>query len=312
MVLVPVRDIGIRPDMMASEIIEEMKESGGFQSVNLARAEEILVEMIQDADATRFLSFTANVVATGLRGILRDLIRNGLFDVVITTSGSLDHDLNRCWGDYYHGSFLMDDTELRDKGTGRLGNVLVPMKHFNTLEERTQLALEELHSTKKTWGVRELLVELGRRLGDDTSFLRAAADSGTAVYVPGVVDGAVGNQLWLFRERRPDFTVDILADQRELSDLIFKAKRTGALVLGGGISKHHTIAWNMFKGGLDYAVYITTAMEYDGSLSGARTREAISWSKLDREASHVTVMSEVSLILPLLASSVLRKIAGRT
>ncbi len=38
--------------------------------------------------------------------------------------------------------------------------------------------------------------------------------------------------------------------------------------MGGGLSKHHTLWWNQYRGGLDYAVYITTASEWDGSLSG--------------------------------------------
>jgi len=52
-------------------------------------------------------------------------------------------------------------------------------------------------------------------------------------------------------------------------------------VIGGGISKHHVILGPVQRS-LDYAVYLTTAQEYDGSLSGARTREAISWGRLGR------------------------------
>ena len=60
-------------------------------------------------------------------------------------------------------------------------------------------------------------------------------------------------------------------------------------MVGGGISKHHVIWWNQYRGGLDSAVYITTAPEHDGSLSGARLREAISWGKMRPEAPHVCV-----------------------
>ena len=83
--------------------------------------------------------------------------------------------------------------------------------------------------------------------------------------MPGPMDGAVGSQIWLFANRRSDFRVDVIKDEKRLADIVFDAKKTGALVIGGGISKHHTIWWNMFKGGLDYACYITTAVEYDGS-----------------------------------------------
>ncbi|MEM4141489.1 MAG: deoxyhypusine synthase family protein, partial [Thermoplasmata archaeon] len=82
-------------------------------------------------------------------------------------------------------------------------------------------------------------------------------------------------------------------------------KKTGALMIGGGISKHHTIWWNQFKGGLDYAIYITTAVEYDGSLSGARTREAISWGKIKQKAKHITVEGDATVLLPIIVSMIL-------
>ncbi len=94
--------------------------------------------------------------------------------------------------------------------------------------------------------------------------------------------------------------VDNFRDESLLSDIVFDSKCTGALVLGGGVSKHHLIWWNQFRGGLDYAVYITTAVEYDGSLSGARVREAISWGKVRGEARRVTVEGDASVLVPLL------------
>ena len=56
-------------------------------------------------------------------------------------------------------------------------------------------------------------------------------------------------------------------------------------MVGGGISKHHTFWWNQFRGGLDYAVYITTGPEWDGSLSGAPVEEGISWGKVTTKGS---------------------------
>ena len=73
-------------------------------------------------------------------------------------------------------------------------------------------------------------------------------------------------------------------------------------MIGGGISKHHVIWWNQYRNGLDKAVYITTAVEYDGSLSGARLREAISWGKLKASAEEIVVEGEASLLLPLLGA----------
>ena len=81
-------------------------------------------------------------------------------------------------------------------------------------------------------------------------------------------------------------------------------------MIGGGISKHHTIWWNQFKGGLNYALFITTATQYDGSLSGARLKEAVSWGKIDKKAEYVTVDGDATIILPVLLSALYERLDG--
>jgi len=125
--------------------------------------------------------------------------------------------------------------------------------------------------------------------------------------VPGITDGAVGYQIWQFSQDH-DFKINVLRDEQFLSDLIWNAKKSGALIIGGGISKHHTIWWNQFKNGLDYAVYITTAVEFDGSLSGARTREAISWGKINEKAKHVTIEGDATVYLPMVYAALLERL----
>jgi deoxyhypusine synthase len=100
----------------------------------------------------------------------------------------------------------------------------------------------------------------------------------------------------------------LLKDEGELSEVIFTAEKTGALIVGGGISKHHTIWWNQFKDGLDYVVYVSTADEWDGSLSGARPREAVSWGKINEKAKRVMLEGDASLILPVMMSSLVARL----
>jgi deoxyhypusine synthase len=79
-------------------------------------------------------------------------------------------------------------------------------------------------------------------------------------------------------------------------------------LIGGGISKHHTLWWNQFKDGLDYAVYVSTAVEWDGSLSGARPREAVSWGKISEKAHKAMVEGDASLILPIMVSALIERL----
>ena len=128
---------------------------------------------------------------------------------------------------------------------------------------------------------------------------RRAHERDVPVFVPGPTDGAVGSQVWLHSQKRRGIGFDLIADEQALSDLVYGATELGAVMLGGGISKHHAIWWSQFRDGLDHAVYITTAQEYDGSLSGARLEEAISWGKLKETARFVNIEGDATLILPL-------------
>jgi deoxyhypusine synthase len=151
----------------------------------------------------------------------------------------------------------------------------------------------------------ELASTLGSTIEDDKSILRSAYKNSIPIIIPGITDGAVGSQLWIFSEQHRDFSIDVLEDERILSRLTFenKYKKSGALIIGGGISKHHTLWWTQFRGGLDYAIYLTTAPEFDGSLSGALTREAISWGKIAPTAKQVNLYGDATLILPFLVSA---------
>jgi len=304
----PIQDISITEGLPIEKIFEKMSKSGGFESRNLADGLSVLTEMISDDKCINFLSFIGAIISTGLRGIIKDMIKNKWFNVVITTCGALDHDIARHFSNYNEGSFTLDDAKLADQNIHRLGNVLVPMQSYGPLiEEKMQLFLEEEYNK----GTREMSTEdickmIGSHLGED-SFLYWASKNDIKVIVPGIVDGAVGSQIWMFTQKHADFKLNITKDADTLSGIIFKAKKSGALMLGGGISKHHTLWWNQYREGLDYAVYITTAQEFDGSLSGALVREAISWGKVAQNAKQTTIHAEITTVLPFLYSALLSK-----
>ncbi len=305
--LKPITDIELDDSTKVKELTAQMLASGGFTAKKLGLACEITRKMLQDKQCVIFLSFPACIVSTGTRGVIRKLVEEKLVDVIITTCGTLDHDLARVWRKYYHGDFLMDDADLHRKGINRLGNILIPNESYGiVLEQKMQPILEDIYKHgKKSLSSRELAREFGERIDDKKSILHWAAKNDIPIYVPGITDGAFGSQLWLFKQQHSDFNVDVLKDEQDLSDLVFTAKKSGAIMIGGGISKHHVIWWNQFRGGLEYAVYLTTAEEWDGSLSGARLREAVSWGKVKESAQYITVEGDATITLPMLASSIL-------
>jgi len=299
--------------LTADKIIKQMYEGGGFTAKKVADGVDILETMENQKDCIKFLSFPADIIATGTRGIIKDIVKHKLADVIITTCGTLDHDLARLWKEYYHGKFEADDTELREKGINRLGNIFVPNESYGIiLEEKMQKVMDEIYGNKETeLGTSEIIRGFGKAIENeknaDESIVYWAYKNNIPVFVPGITDGAFGFQLFMFWQNHKNFRVNLFKDEKALADIIFTAKNTGALMLGGGISKHHTIWWNQFRDGLNFAVFITTAVESDGSLSGARTREAISWGKINEKAKHITIEGDVTVLLPLMADALFER-----
>ena len=304
-----IEDIDVNQIETFPDLLHAMGKMGGFNASLTSDGFKIIQNMIDDSQCLKFLSFPAALVATGNRGLLKELIKRKYFDVIITTCGTLDHDLARTYRDYYQGDFDSDDILLDKNDIHRLGNIFIPKTSYGEIiEEKMTHILENLYnSDQKNLAPSDIIKEMGITIDNEDSILYWAQKHDIPIIVPGIMDGSVGSQIWSFSETHKDFSLDILKDQRIISDYVFKSKKSGALIIGGGISKHHTIWWNQFNGGLDYAVYITTANEFDGSLSGARTKEAISWGKISDLAQHVTINAEASVVLPLLVKSLIHE-----
>ncbi len=303
-----VEDIKVRECMSVDELMRELKGSGGFTGRKVADAVDIMEKMSRSEGCVKFLSFPACIMATGTRGVIVELVKRKLVDVIITTCGTLDHDLARTWRDYYHGDFYMDDAELRREGINRLGNILVPDESYGlVLEERLIPMFEEILEGKNSISTRELIDQVGSRIDDESSLLHWCHRNQVPIFVPGITDGSFGSQVWMYWQTHRKLHINLFQDEQDLSDIIFHAKETGAVIVGGGISKHHVIWWNQFRGGLDYAVYMTTAPEFDGSLSGAQVREAVSWGKVKETADHVTVEGDATITLPMTVASLVER-----
>lgn len=303
-----VEDIQIKKGEQVAGLIKQFGEAGGFTAKKLSQAASIFKDMQNDKGCLRFFSFTADVVSTGLRGVIKDMVKDKLFDVLITTCGTLDHDLARVWKDYYSGTEITDDAKLKQEGINRLYNIFIPNDSYGyILEDKLLPIFKKASEKKKEYSTSELIAFVGESIASEKnaedSIVYWAWKNGIPIVVPGITDGSFGSQIWFYSQKDKEFRVNVIADEDLLAEKIFKSKKSGALMLGGGISKHHTIWWNQFKGGLDYAIYMTTAVDWDGSLSGAKLEEAVSWGKVKPEAEQVTVEGDVTVLLPMLLAS---------
>jgi deoxyhypusine synthase len=78
-----------------------------------------------------------------------------------------------------------------------------------------------------------------------------------------------------------------------------------------GVPKHHINNANLMRNGADFAVLLNTAQEFDGSDSGAKPDEAISWGKIKPDAKPVKVCGDATILFPLLVSQTFAKHWGK-
>jgi deoxyhypusine synthase len=301
-----IKDFRYKEGMKVDEFVDRIGTIG-FQSLHVGKAVEIITKMKQEK-AKIILTFTSNMVSSGLRGFFAQLIEKKFVDVAITTVGSIEEDLIKANGkEFLQGSFDVDDEQLGKEGINRIGNIYVPNEVYGSFEDIITPILEELYAKKKKWGVSELLFELGRFVTDEHSILYQARKQNIPLFCPAITDGALGLQIYFFKQKHPDFEIEVTSDMSLLFGSVIEASKVGCIVLGGGVAKHHAILANLLRDGMDYVVYMTTAHAHAGSLSGATTSEAKSWGKIKGEGDAITVIGDVSITFPLVMTRVLGK-----
>jgi len=293
-----VQDFKWKKGMSVKELVDGF-QGLGYQSVELKRASEVIVRMRKN-NAKIFLTFTSNMVSSGLRGFFAQLIKLGMADVIVTTVGGIEEDIMKASGERFKiGRFDSDDVELHEKGVNRIGNILVDNESYMKFEDMTMEILDKLYKKQKRWAVSSILKEIGLMLNDEDSILYQAAKCGVPIFCPAITDGAFGFHLYLYQQKHNDFIVDVVKDFGNILFVTSYDEKKGVIALGGSISKHHAILSTLLNGGANYAVYMTTAHKTSGSMSGATTEEAKSWGKVQDAADIATVIGDVTITFPL-------------
>ncbi len=293
-----VQDFQWKQGITVSQLVEQLGDVG-FQSVELAQAADVIVKMKKDS-AKIFLTFTSNMVTSGLRGFFAQLIKLGMADVIVTTVGGIEEDIMKATGEKFAiGSFSVDDVELHEKGVNRVGNLFINNESYMNFEDWITPVLDKLYQKQPRWAVSEMLREIGLILNDEHSILYQAAKHNVPIFCPAITDGAFGFHLYLFQQKHKDFIVDVVKDFGNILLVTNYDEKKGVIALGGSISKHHAILCTLLNGGAEYAVYMTTAHKTSGSMSGATTDEAKSWGKVKDASDVATVIGDVTIMFPL-------------
>ncbi len=299
-----VRGLDVSMDVCIDQLFSSFA-STGFQATNLARSLEVIKAMRRE-NATIFFSCTSNQISSGNRDIIRYLVQHKFIDAFVTSAGGIEEDIAKTFGDFKIGSFSSPGKLLRDSGVHRIGNIFVPTSRYTKLDQFLSPFFDEIFPEKNGIGVSDLLRLVGEKLASDESILTWAARNDIPVFCPAIQDGAFGDILYFRTHAQKPIVLDIANENKKIISLALNSEKTGAILLGGGVSKHYVLNANILRDGLDYLVNITTAQEFDGSDSGGNSEEAITWSKLQEDSLHVRVSCDASIAFPLLASAWMR------
>jgi deoxyhypusine synthase len=168
---------------------------------------------------------------------------------------------------------------------------------------------EEINAENKDHSLasHELVWEIGKRLKDPNSIMRAAYETKTPLFLPAIRDSELGFVYWLYQQRTKSgglLQVDAFKEVSEIMSIASNSQRLGMVVLGGGVPRNTVQhAAVTAKRGLDYAVIITMDRAETGGLSGSTLEETISWGKVKREAQKVMVIGDILIVFPLMVAA---------
>jgi deoxyhypusine synthase len=294
-------------------------ESGFDHSLDLKTRQQIRAKI--------FLGFTSNQISSGQREVIRFLVQHSMVDVIVTTAGGVEEDLIKCLNPTFIGSFKHIGRDLRKRGINRIGNLYLPNKNYCDFEDWLFPILHKMHdeqeeawsafsrkssseeddSSRFLWTPSSFIKRLGHEINNEESVLYWAARNNIPVFCPALTDGSIGDMLYFYSYKRPGFVLDIVQDLRNINNEAIRSYATGMIILGGGVVKHHTCNANLMRNGADFAVFINTGHEFDGSDAGAAPDEAISWGKIRVNAQPVKICSEATVVFPLIVSQTFAK-----
>jgi deoxyhypusine synthase len=205
----------------------------GLQATQIGKAAEIIKEM-QKEKAAIFLTFTTNLVSSGLREVFASLAKEKKISCIITAIGSIEEDIMKSLVDFGQGSFDADDWKLHKEGLNRVGNIIIPNEAYIKLEKFLQpFFSKELEKQKKLGRLlapHEIIKDLGLSLDDQNSFTYWAAKNNIPIFCPAPTDGAFGLQLYFFKQKFPEFGIDSAGDLKPLSQMVLDAANTGGII----------------------------------------------------------------------------------
>jgi deoxyhypusine synthase len=285
-----------------------------FQARNLHTASYIFNKMLHDESCSIILTLAGSLLSAGLKGVVADMIRYNMVDVVVSTGAIIvDQDFFEALGyRHYRGDSIVDDHRLRELHIDRIYDTYIDEDELRECDLAVAKIADSL--PKRSYSSREFIREMGIYLEkhhpEGNSVILEAHRYDVPIFVPAFSDSSAGFGLIFHQQQNPNLhvAIDSVRDLREFTEIKAASEQTGLFMIGGGVPKNFAqdvvVAADVLgnEGQMHrYAVQITVADERDGGLSGSTLREACSWGKVDTGFEQM-VWSEATLVLPLIIS----------
>ena len=314
----PVVPMKLQPGMTVNQLVQEFGNSGCFGAGRLSSACDIFERMARDEECTVFLAVAGAVVPAGLRRVIADLIRKKLVNVLVSTGANMVHDLvEALGGHHYKGHWFVDDFQLYKYHIFRIYDAFVPEEDFVKCDKAVVEMFDEIakENERHSFSPHELMWEIGSRLNDSESILRAAYEAKVPVFLPAIRDSEFA-YIYRVHTRRHStggiLKVDAFKEVNEIVDIAIRSPRLGMIVIGGGVPRNTVQHAALMAGkGLDYAVVITMDRPETGGLSGSTLEETVSWGKLKRKAEKVVVIGDALIVFPTMVAAVLERLGDK-
>jgi len=289
-------------------------EGTGFGGRQLAESHRIWLDMLGD-NTTIIMTGSGPLIPAGMRRLLAYVVKNRFVDVLVLSGSMIFHDLHETLGRHHFQAHPnMTDAELEASQINRMWDLLASEEEYHEAEEWVGGFASQLDQTRP-YSTREFLHLLGRELAEIASedgILTAAYKSRVPVFCPGIMDSGVAVGIAGSRfEKKNNFQFDIEQDVLDMAQIAIRARVSGVIYIGGGITKSFIrqteMSANIFHQqvhGHKYAIQFSADAPHPGGRSSAVSfDESLVYGKLGRSALTAYVNCDATIALPIIITA---------
>lgn len=298
--LVEIRGFEYSPTMMVKDFVKQFHHIG-FQASNLSQGVDVIREMTEDK-CEIFLSIGKDTLASGLRDMIAQLVRDKKISCIIAPAALIEEDIMKTFSPFKLGEYDTSEEETAANKITRKGNVFIADEHYLKFESWHTELIETVHKENKTWTIPEYVKRMGAKLKDENSIVYWATKRNTTIILTDLAESEMEKHWNTFNtgKNSEKLTITEASSTRTLSQQLAAAKNKAGIMLGGDAKTNLLVKESFTHGGLNYAVFVNASGLSNGASPASPAKETALWNMLKNKKSIVHVECESTIALPLL------------